>query len=121
LEAGWQIRRSQQLADNEVVVRRHSKVMGNQAPISLTFDISTVYPMRYQVTSKRYTPQGAAQAPRPGQNYLLEIMQGGDEMTQAEICEKAGKSKSTVSRQIKQLEAAGAIVHMPSGKYKIMS
>lgn len=121
LEAGWQIRRSQQLADNEVVVRRHSKVMGNQAPISLTFDISTVYPMRYQVTSRRYTPQGAAQAPRPAQNYLLDIMQGGNEMTQAEICEKAGKSKSTVSRQIKQLEAAGAIVHMPSGKYKIMS
>ena len=121
LEAGWQIRRSQQLADNEVVVRRHSKVMGNQAPISLTFDISTVYPMRYQVTSRRYTPQGAAQAPRPAQNYLLDIMQGGNEMTQAEICERAGKSKSTVSRQIKQLEAAGAIVHMPSGKYKIMS
>lgn len=121
LEAGWQIRRSQSLADNEIVVRRHSKVMGNQSPISLTFDISTVYPMRYKVTSHGYTPQGAAQAPRPGQNGLLEIMQGGQEMSQAEICTATGKGRSTVSRQIKQLEAAGAIVHMPSGKYKIKS
>ena len=43
LEAGWQIRRNPRLADNEVVVRRHSKVMGNQPPVSLTFNISTVF------------------------------------------------------------------------------
>jgi DNA-binding IclR family transcriptional regulator len=48
-------------------------------------------------------------------------MQGGQEMSQAEICTVTGKGRSTVSRQIKQLEAAGAIIHMPSGKYKIKS
>ena len=45
LEAGWQVRRNPRLPTNEVIVRRHSKVMGNQAPVALTFDISTVYPM----------------------------------------------------------------------------
>jgi hypothetical protein len=54
LEAGWQIRRNPRLAPTEVIVRRHSKVMGNQNPISLTFDISTVFPMKYVVTARPY-------------------------------------------------------------------
>lgn len=118
LEAGWQIRRNQKLASNEVVVRRHSKVMGNQAPVSLTFEISTKYPMQYSVSVRQYetlNAQGAST--RPAQSNLLDIMQD-DEMSQAEICSRTGKSRSTVSRQISQLEAAGFIVRMPSGKYK---
>lgn len=77
LEAGWQIRRNSKLAQNEIVVRRHSKVMGNQAPISLTFDISTVYPMKYRVISKQYTPQTPNDGgPRqPAQANLLDLMQ----------------------------------------------
>ena len=114
LEAGWQIRRGQNMADNEIIVRRHSKVMGNQPAITLKFDISTVCPMRYKVSTGAYTPASK------GTN-LLEVMHGKGEMTQSEICEQMGKSKSTVSRQIKQLEAAGAIVKMPSGKYKSIS
>lgn len=115
LEAGWQIRRNQKLAQNEVVVRRHSKTMGNQSPISLTFDISTVYPMRYDVTVKKYEAQGPA---RPAQNDLVNLMAEDYEYSQAELCQMTGKSRSTISRQIKQLEGAGAIVRMPSGKFR---
>ena len=116
LEAGWQVRRNQKLAPNEVVVRRHSKVMGNQAPISLTFDISTLYPMKYQVTARQYETQ-AAPAPAPAQAYILEAFDGR-EFTQKDVINVTGKSPSTVSRQIKQLEATGAIEKMPNGKWR---
>lgn len=118
LEAGWQVRRNPRLAPNEVVVRRHSKVMGNQAPISLTFDISTVYPMKYEVTARDYDAQPAQGAPRrPAQASLLDIIQEGP-MTQAEISGRTGKSRSTVSRQMRQLEMAGMVGRMPDGRYK---
>ena len=118
LEAGWQIRRNSKLAQNEIVVRRHSKVMGNQAPVSLTWNISTVYPMKYSIDIHQYESQNAqGNLARPAQDNLLDIMQD-EEMTQAEICSRTGKSRSTVSRQIKQLEAAGYVVRMPSGKYR---
>ena len=116
LEAGWQVRRNQKLAPNEVVVRRHSKVMGNQAPISLTFDISTVYPMKYQVTARQYETSGTP-APAPAQAYILEAF-GEREFTQKDVINATGKSPSTVSRQIKQLEATGAIEKMPNGKWR---
>jgi hypothetical protein len=116
LEAGWQVRRNQKLAPNEVVVRRHSKVMGNQAPISLTFDISTSYPMRYQVTARQYETQ-AAPTPAPAQAYILEAFDGR-EFSQKDVINVTGKSPSTVSRQIKQLEATGAIEKMPNGKWR---
>lgn len=117
LEAGWQVRRNPRLAPNEVVVRRHSKVMGNQAPIALSFDISTVYPMRYRVTAKEYeAPQQGAHS-RPAQATLLDIIQEGP-MTQADICNRTGKSRPTVSRQVKQLEMAGMVERMPDGRYR---
>lgn len=116
LEAGWQVRRNPRLAPNEIVVRRHSKVMGNQAPISLTFDISTVYPMKYSVTPRQYETQSQQQ--RSGQQAaLLDIMQG-QPMSNSELCTRTGKAKSTVSRQIKQLEAAGLVEKMPDGRWK---
>lgn len=115
LEAGWQVRRNPKLAPNEIVVRRHSKVMGNQAPISLTFDISTVYPMKYSVTPRQY--QAQTQQQKIGQQAaLLDIMQ--EPMSNAEISTRTGKAKSTISRQIKQLEAAGLIEKMPDGRWK---
>lgn len=116
LEAGWQVRRNQKLAPNEVVVRRHSKVMGNQAPISLTFDISTVYPMKYQVTARQYETSSTP-APAPAQAYILEAF-GEREFSQKDVVNVTGKSPSTVSRQIKQLEATGAIEKMPNGKWR---
>ena len=116
LEAGWQIRRNPRLAQNEIVVRRHSKVMGNQSPISLTFDISTKYPMKYEVSARSYDVAPAGEARQPAQANLLDMLSGGD-MTQADICERTGKSKSTISRQIRQLESAGLVEHMPDGKW----
>lgn len=116
LEAGWQVRRNQKLAPNEVVVRRHSKVMGNQAPISLTFDISTTYPMKYQVTARQYETSNTP-APAPAQAYILEAF-GEREFSQKDVVNVTGKSPSTVSRQIKQLEATGAIEKMPNGKWR---
>lgn len=120
LEAGWQVRRNQRLAPNEVIVRRHSKVMGNQSPISLTFDISTVHPMRYIVTARPYdTPVGgtAAQS-HPAQANLLDLLQDGP-MSQSDLVTRTGRSRSTISRQIRQLEASAAIEKMPDGRFKI--
>ena len=116
LESGWQVRRNPRLAQNEVVVRRHSKVMGNQAPISLTFDISTTYPMKYQVIARDYDPPQGEAKRKPAQASLLDLVEKSP-MTQAEIVEISGKSRSTVSRQMRQLEASGLIQQMPNGKY----
>ena len=117
LEAGWQVRRNPRLAPNEVVVRRHSKVMGNQSPISLTFDISTQYPMKYSVIARQYEMTAPANNSRqPAQANLLDMLQQGD-MSQTDICTKTGKGRSTISRQIKQLEAAGLVEKMPDGKW----
>ena len=117
LEAGWQIRRNPRLAQNEVIVRRHSKVMGNQNPISLTFDISTVYPMRYQVTARPYEMAPAGETRQPAQANLLDVIQSGP-MMQSEMCARTGKNRSTISRQIRQLEAAGLVEKMPDGRWK---
>lgn len=117
LEAGWQIRRNQKLSPNEVVVRRHSKVMGNQKPISLNFDISTVHPMKYEVSVHEYESQNTQGNPvQPAKNNLLNLLTDG-KFTQAEICNQLGKSRSTVSRQIHQLEAVGLVEKMSDGKW----
>lgn len=117
LEAGWQVRKNPKLAQNEVVVRRHSKVMGNQKPISLTFDISTVYPMKYQVTARQYDAVAPAGENRqPAQANLLDMLRNRD-MSQSDICSQTGKGRSTISRQIRQLEAAGLVERMPDGKW----
>ena len=116
LEAGWQIRRNPKLAQNEIVVRRHSKVMGNQKPISLVFDISTVYPMKYKVTARGYEMAAAGETRQPAQANLLDILQDSD-LSQSDICNRTGKGRSTISRQIRQLEAAGLVEKMPDGKW----
>lgn len=117
LEAGWQVRRNPRLPTNEVIVRRHSKVMGNQPSISLTFDISTKYPMKYQVTAKAYEMAPAGESRQPAQANLLDLMQNGP-MSQTDMCEKTGKGRSTISRQIRQLEASGMVEKMPDGRWK---
>ena len=117
LEAGWQVRRNPRLAQNEIVVRRHSKVMGNQSPISLTFDISTVYPMKYVVTARSYEMAPAGETRQPAQANLLDMLQHGP-MSQADLCSRTGKGRSTISRQIRQLEAAGVVEKMPDGRWK---
>ena len=117
LEAGWQVRRNPRLPQNEVIVRRHSKVMGNQSSISLTFDISTVYPMRYLVTAKPYEMSPAGETRQPAQANLLDMLRNGP-MSQSDLCSQTGKGRSTISRQIRQLEAAGVVEKMPDGKWK---
>lgn len=116
LEAGWQIRRNPRLGQNEVVVRRHSKVMGNQKPVSLTFDISTRYPMKYRVTTRAYETAAGGETRQPAQANLLDLLQNED-LTQADIANKTGKGRSTISRQIRQLESAGLVERMPDGKW----
>ena len=117
LEAGWQVRRNPRLPQNEVIVRRHSKVMGNQPSISLRFDISTVYPMQYKVTAQPYEMAPAGETRQPAQANLLDMLQGGP-MSQADLCSRTGKGRSTISRQIRQLEAAGVVEKMPDGRWK---
>lgn len=116
LEAGWQVRRNPRLGQNEVVVRRHSKVMGNQQPIALTFDICTNYPMKYVVTAREYESPSSGSR-QPAQAGLLDLM-GNTAMSQSDLCDKTGKNRSTISRQMKQLESAGLVERMPDGKYK---
>lgn len=120
LEAGWQIRRSSKLRDNEIVIRRHSKTMGNQSPIVLAFDISTVYPFRYSVSVTPYTASsgGAGGRPAPAQGGICGMLSSGP-LSQADIAQQTGKSRSVVSRQIKQLENTGSIEKMPDGRYKL--
>lgn len=117
LEAGWQVRRNPRLAQNEIVVRRHSKVMGNQSPISLTFDISTKYPMKYKVTANQYQAPEHTDNRQPAQANLLDLLQENP-LSQGDICSKTGKSRSTISRQMRQLEAAGMVEKMPDGRYR---
>lgn len=117
LEAGWQVRRNPRLSQNEIIVRRHSKVMGNQSPISLTFDISTVYPMRYLVTARPYEMAPAGETRQPAQANLLDLLQNGP-LSQTDLCNQTGKGRSTISRQIRQLEAAGVVEKMPDGRWK---
>lgn len=117
LEAGWQVRRNPRLGQNEIVVRRHSKVMGNQSPIALTFDICTQYPMRYTVTAREYEAPASTGNRQPAQANLLDMI-GNTPMSQGDLCDKTGKNRSTISRQIRQLEAAGLVEKMPDGKYK---
>lgn len=115
LEAGWQIRRNQKLAPNEIVVRRHSKTLGNLPSVSLAFDISTVYPMKYKVQVRDYNAPDDNTS--PAKSTLYELIKD-EPMTQTQISDKTGKTKSTISRQIKQLVAAGSIQKMPDGKYR---
>jgi predicted transcriptional regulator len=53
---------------------------------------------------------------QPAKNDLLNLLTDG-KFTQAEICNQLSKSRSTVSRQIHQLEAAGLVERMPDGKW----
>ena len=114
LETGWQIRKSQQLADNEIVVRRHSKTMGNQALISVSFDISTRYPSHYNVTTKPYDTAGLG---KPAQNSLYEMIMN-EPMGVSDLALKTGKHKSTICRQLKQLETSNMIQKIPDGRYR---
>jgi len=116
LEAGWQVRRNPRLPNNEIIVRRHSKVMGNQSPISLTFNISTQYPMKYEVISRAYEMAPAGETRQPAQANILDMLRDGD-MSQADIASQTGKGRSTISRQIRQLESAGLVERMPDGKW----
>ena len=120
LEAGWQIRRSPKLQQNQVVARRHSKVMGNLPPVTLSFDISTKYPMRYSVGIGDAVIPQASGGHTSSQIDIYDLLKGGN-LTQAEITSRTGKNKSTISRQLKQLEAAGSINRMPDGTYSIVT
>lgn len=115
LEAGWQIRRSPKLPENEVVVRRHSKTMGNMEMVSVAFDISTQYPTRYEVEVKPYN-RGLATAPARAE--IIELLEDDGPLTASEIATRTGKHRSTVSRQLGKLEMASQVEKMPDGRYK---
>ncbi len=117
LEVGWQIRRSGKLGQNEVVVRRHSKTMGNIQPVVLAFDISTHRDMRYNVDVKSYSSSGINLGEKIG-DILFLLQSAGKPMSQADIADKLGKSRSTISRQMKKLEEASVVRKTVSGDYE---
>lgn len=120
-EGGWQIRRNNRLAQNEVVVRRHSKVLGNLKPISLQFDISTKYPMKYQVAVGEWTPSTqATENMTSSQRELYEEIRGNPASV-TDVAKNQGKQVSTISRHMKQLETANLVEKMPDGRWKTKS
>ena len=75
--------------------------------------------MKYVVSTKVYEAMApAGETRQPAQANLLDMIQNGP-MTQADICAQTGKGRSTVSRQIRQLEAAGFVEKMPDGRWKV--
>ena len=97
LENGWQIRKVLG-EENKVIIRRHSKSTGNLEPITITFDISTTFPFKYQTTIGKDT----------NENPILSALQYGP-LQQQEITDATGCSKATVSRKIKTLVQQGLI------------
>lgn len=116
LETGWQIRRSSKLGDNEVVVRRHSKTMGNFQPMALQFDISTKDGSKYEVSVRDYAAATAG-VTGPIEDIVLLLSNANKPMSQMEISERLGKSKSTISRQIAKLKSMNAIQLLEDGRY----
>lgn len=116
LETGWQIRRSTKLEDNEVVVRRHSKTMGNITPVVLKFDISTKQTSKYEVTVKDYASVNAGIS-GPMENIVMLLSNSEKPLSQTEISDRLGKSKSTISRQISKLTSMNVIKSGVDGKY----
>ena len=113
LEAGWQIRRDpKRLRENQIFLRRHSKVTGNAPTAVLTFDISTEYPFEYEVSVK--ADESATQTSSASFE-ILDLL-ANDAMTQSELAQRIGVSKATVSRQVKKLMDEGRIVLLPNGK-----
>lgn len=118
LEAGWQIRRDKKLPQNEIIVRRHSKTMGNLDPITLTFDISTKLPFKYEVLVKDFkmteiaTPKKDNEA---AEDILGSIPQDGRTITISKLSDICGKDRTTVSKLLKKLENRGQVQKMPDG------
>ena len=116
LETGWQVRRSAKLEDTEIVVRRHSKSMGNIAPVILKFDISTKGGTKYGVSVKDYAAARAGVS-GPMEEIVLLLSASQKPMSQTEISERLGKSKSTISRQLSKLKETNVIQLLEDGKY----
>ncbi len=118
LEAGWQIRRSPKIAPNEIIVRRHSKTMGNIPPMLIKFDISTKLPFKYNNTVSEYTQIATVKKIEQEKTddilELLNTYKGG--MTSSEIALKLNKHRSTMTRKIQKLISDGIVVRLPDGK-----
>lgn len=118
LETGWQMRRSNKIEPNEVIVRRHSKTMGNLRPIVLHFDISTQDELMYKVSVKDYVLSDGANV--TGASADIIKLLSSKPMSQSEISQKLGKSKSTISRQMQKLKSDNVIQMLGDGKYTIV-
>ena len=118
LEAGWQIRRSPKIAPNEVIVRRHSKTMGNIEPMLLRFDINTKIPFSYKASLSIYSPKQTNKAiSQSKEDDIISLLlkePGGLYATQ--IADMLNKDRSTVTRKIQKMVSTGAVRRMPSGK-----
>jgi len=116
LEAGWQIRRDpKKLQDNQIFLRRHSKVTGNKPTVTVEFNISTNYPFMYQPKVHEERTELAAAATQVDITSVIKKVS----MSQAEIARETGYSKATVSRQIRQLIRTGVVVKLPDGKFTV--
>lgn len=118
LEAGWQIRRSDKIGPNEVIVRRHSKTMGNTPPMLIRFDISTKLPFLYKPTISEYvvnnTNKGIENSKTNEILELLSIYKGG--IYASDIAKELGKDRSTITRKIQKLISNNTVVRLPDGK-----
>jgi len=98
LETGWQMRPGED--PNSVTVRRHFKIGANAPDVKLGFDISTVPPYRYAVT----TEEGVFD-----QTNLVAFLEQHGPMTVSEIAEKMKAHRTTVTRKAAPLIKKGLI------------
>lgn len=118
LEAGWQIRRSSKIGPNEIIVRRHSKTMGNTAPMLVRFDISTKLPFQYKPCIQEYVVNTANKSIENKKTdeiiELLNVYKGG--MYASDIATQLNKDRSTITRKIQKLISNNTVIRMPDGK-----
>ena len=116
LETGWQMRPHKDDGD-AAVVNRHFKNAGPQPSMKIHFDIDTTYDFKYKVTATEATEEETAAAASPSDDvsssdivYIDLIKASNKGLTQPEIVEATGKSKSAVSRACKRLEKQGEVM-----------
>lgn len=109
IETGWQIRRKDE--PNTAVIRRHFKVRQDIEEQVIKFDISTDRPAKFNVELR-----DAGTKEEEGVDILALLDELGP-MTQSDLARKVGKSKATLSRKMRNLEAAELVFKDVGGKY----
>lgn len=110
LETGWQIRPK---SEGAALIRRHFKVTKDIEEAILTFDIATnTVPTRYRTTL------GKAAIGDDLESLIVNALDAHGPMTAADLAKTLKVSRSTVSRQTRNMLASGAIRFGKDNRYR---